>query len=164
MPLGLGNKKKGKAKDTSKLVDSEAVAPAATPPAAAVAPAGAGSASRLQFHAQLAHGSPTGRVEGFGSARELYAKVAEDFGIAPAEVRPGGVGAGPRPHRLRPPGAQPGAGAGVLLSGWFWPRGCSPAAEQSDGARRVNGCPGVKPGPFVGSPLSGVVEEAVPDS
>lgn len=76
----------------------------------------------------------------------------------------GGVGAGPRPHRLRPPGAQPGAGAGVRLSGWLWPRGCWPASEQSDGAGRVKGCPGVKPGPFVGSPLSGVVEEAVPDS
>lgn len=86
MPLGLGNKKKGKAKDTSRLVDSEAAAPAAPPPAAAAAPAGAGSASRLQFHAQLAHGSPTGRVEGFGSARELYTKVAEAFGIAPAEI------------------------------------------------------------------------------
>lgn len=76
----------------------------------------------------------------------------------------GGVGAGPRPRRLRPPGAQPGAGAGVRLPGWLWPRGCWPASEQSDGAGRVNGCPGVKPGPFVGSPLSGVVEEAVPDS
>ncbi|NXL85728.1 GIPC1 protein, partial [Alectura lathami] len=43
-------------------------------------------ASRLQFHTQLAHGSPTGRVEGFGSARELYAKIAEVFGIAPAEI------------------------------------------------------------------------------
>lgn len=161
MPLGLGNKKKGKAKDTSRLVDSEAAAP---PPAAAAAPAGAGSASRLQFHAQLAHGSPTGRVEGFGSARELYTKVAEAFGIAPAEVRPGGAGAGPCPLRLRPPGAQRGAGAGGRLSGWFRPRGCSAASEQSDRARRENGCPGVKVGPFVSSPLSGAMEKAVPDS
>ncbi|NWQ73165.1 GIPC2 protein, partial [Columbina picui] len=80
MPLGLRNKKKHKSKETSKLVESEAAPPA---PAA---PAPAASASRLQFHTQLAHGSPTGRVEGFGSARELYAKIAEAFGIDPAEI------------------------------------------------------------------------------
>lgn len=84
MPLGLGTRKKGKSKETSKLVDSEAAAP----PPAAEAPAPAASASRLQFHTQLAHGSPTGRVEGFSSARELYAKIAEVFGIAPTEVGP----------------------------------------------------------------------------
>ncbi|XP_031456426.1 PDZ domain-containing protein GIPC2 [Phasianus colchicus] len=82
MPLGLGTRKKGKSKETSKLVDSEAAAP----PPAAEAPAPAASASRLQFHTQLAHGSPTGRVEGFSSARELYAKIAEVFGIAPTEI------------------------------------------------------------------------------
>ncbi|NWW38305.1 GIPC1 protein, partial [Panurus biarmicus] len=43
-------------------------------------------ASRLQFHTQLAHGSPTGRVEGFGSARELYARIGEAFGIHPAQI------------------------------------------------------------------------------
>ncbi|NXT82996.1 GIPC2 protein, partial [Zapornia atra] len=80
MPLGLRNKKKDKSKETSKLVESEA--PAQAP--AALAPAA--SASRLQFHTQLAHGSPTGRVEGFGSARELYAKIAEAFRIDPAEI------------------------------------------------------------------------------
>lgn len=96
MPLGLGTRKKGKSKETSKLVDSEATAP----PSAAEAPAPAASASRLQFHTQLAHGSPTGRVEGFGSARELYAKIAEVFGISPTEVGPGrGCGGG----RLRVP-------------------------------------------------------------
>ncbi|OXB67041.1 UNVERIFIED_CONTAM: hypothetical protein H355_012981 [Colinus virginianus] len=82
MPLGLGTRKKGKSKETSKLVDSEA----ASPPPAAEAPAPAASASRLQFHTQLAHGSPTGRVEGFSSARELYAKIADVFGIAPTEI------------------------------------------------------------------------------
>ncbi|NXM79692.1 GIPC1 protein, partial [Oenanthe oenanthe] len=42
--------------------------------------------SRLQFHTQLAHGSPTGRVEGFGSARELYARIGAAFGIHPAQI------------------------------------------------------------------------------
>ncbi|NXQ84623.1 GIPC2 protein, partial [Nyctibius grandis] len=80
MPLGLRSKKKDKSKETFKLVESEAAAPVP------VAPAPAASASRLQFHTQLAHGSPTGRVEGFGSARELYAKIAEAFRIDPAEI------------------------------------------------------------------------------
>ncbi|ERE72323.1 PDZ domain-containing protein GIPC3-like protein [Cricetulus griseus] len=34
----------------------------------------------------LAHGSPTGRIEGFTNVRELYAKIAEAFGIAPTEI------------------------------------------------------------------------------
>lgn len=42
---------------------------------------------RLVFRTQLAHGSPTGRIEGFTNVRELYAKIAEAFGIAPTEVR-----------------------------------------------------------------------------
>ncbi|XP_054068087.1 PDZ domain-containing protein GIPC2 [Rissa tridactyla] len=84
MPLGLRSKKKDRSRETSKLVESEAAAPA--PPSAAAAPAPSASASRLQFHTQLAHGSPTGRVGGFGSARELYAKIAEAFGIDPAEI------------------------------------------------------------------------------
>ncbi|XP_065529725.1 PDZ domain-containing protein GIPC2 isoform X1 [Lathamus discolor] len=82
MPLGLRSKKKDKSKETFKLVESEAVAPAPAAPAPAPAP----SASRLQFHTQLAHGSPTGRVAGFGSARELYAKIGEAFGIDPAQI------------------------------------------------------------------------------
>ncbi|NXD79407.1 GIPC1 protein, partial [Halcyon senegalensis] len=82
MPLGLRSKKKDRSKETFKLVENEAAAP--TP--AAAAPAPAASASRLQFHTQLAHGSPTGRVEGFGSARDLYAKIGEAFHIDPAEI------------------------------------------------------------------------------
>lgn len=42
---------------------------------------------RLIFHTQLAHGSPTGRIEGFSNVRELYAKIGEAFGIPPTEVR-----------------------------------------------------------------------------
>ncbi|NXS56465.1 GIPC1 protein, partial [Brachypteracias leptosomus] len=84
MPLGLRSKKKDKSKETFKLVESEAAAPAAPAPSAPPAPAA--SASRLQFHTQLAHGSPTGRVQGFGSARDLYEKIGEAFRIDPAEI------------------------------------------------------------------------------
>ncbi|EHH61763.1 hypothetical protein EGM_19850, partial [Macaca fascicularis] len=38
------------------------------------------------FHAQLAHGSATGRVEGFSSIQELYAQIAGAFEISPSEI------------------------------------------------------------------------------
>ncbi|NXO27495.1 GIPC3 protein, partial [Cisticola juncidis] len=41
---------------------------------------------RLVFHTQLAHGSPTGRIEGFTNVKELYAKIAEVFDISPTEI------------------------------------------------------------------------------
>ncbi|XP_075300229.1 PDZ domain-containing protein GIPC3 [Opisthocomus hoazin] len=41
---------------------------------------------RLVFRTQLAHGSPTGRIEGFTNVKELYAKIAEVFGISPTEI------------------------------------------------------------------------------
>ncbi|MEE6487753.1 hypothetical protein FKM82_015017 [Ascaphus truei] len=41
---------------------------------------------RLIFHTQLAHGSPTGRIEGFTNVKELYAKIAEVFTISPTEI------------------------------------------------------------------------------
>ncbi|NXI34189.1 GIPC3 protein, partial [Galbula dea] len=41
---------------------------------------------RLVFHTQLAHGSPTGHIEGFTNVKELYAKIAEVFGISPTEI------------------------------------------------------------------------------
>lgn len=44
-------------------------------------------ARRLVFHAQLAHGSATGRVQGFSSNKELYEQIAGVFGISPSEVR-----------------------------------------------------------------------------
>lgn len=100
MPLGLRGKKKGKGKESSTLVDGEEEEAARRTEAAAAAAGGApppppGGPVRLLFHTQLAHGSPTGRVEGFASVRELYAKIAEAFQLAaPAEVR----------TRHRPPG------------------------------------------------------------
>lgn len=42
---------------------------------------------RLVFHTQLAHGSPTGKIEGFTNVKELYVKIAEVFNISPTEVR-----------------------------------------------------------------------------
>lgn len=49
-------------------------------------PPPAGLRPRLVFHTQLAHGSPTGRIEGFTNVRELYGKIAEAFHIPPTEV------------------------------------------------------------------------------
>ncbi|XP_030918064.1 PDZ domain-containing protein GIPC3, partial [Geospiza fortis] len=37
-------------------------------------------------HTQLAHGSPTARIEGFTNVKELYAKIAEVFDISPTEI------------------------------------------------------------------------------
>lgn len=103
MPLGLGRRKKA-----SPLVENEEAEPirgglnvsgmdgldrggvglgeGATseglpPPPSSMRP-------RLIFHTQLAHGSPTGRIEGFSNVRELYAKIGEAFGISPSEVSP----------------------------------------------------------------------------
>lgn len=101
MPLGLGRRKKA-----SPLVENEegepiraglhvpgmedggvlglgegATSEGLPPPHSSMRP-------RLIFHTQLAHGSPTGRIEGFSNVRELYAKIGEAFGIPPAEVSP----------------------------------------------------------------------------
>ncbi|XP_068128346.1 PDZ domain-containing protein GIPC1-like isoform X2 [Hyperolius riggenbachi] len=96
MPLGLGRRKKA-----SPLMEEDDVgertalgvsqaggvpggslspqAPGLPPPAPALRP-------RLVFHAQLAHGSPTGRIEGFSNVKELYAKIAEAFNIPNGDV------------------------------------------------------------------------------
>ncbi|XP_005999139.3 PDZ domain-containing protein GIPC3 [Latimeria chalumnae] len=41
---------------------------------------------RLVFHTQLAHGSPTGKIEGFTNVKELYTRIAEAFSISPTEI------------------------------------------------------------------------------
>lgn len=41
---------------------------------------------KLTFHCQLAHGSPTGLISGFGNLRQLYFKIAECFNIRPEDV------------------------------------------------------------------------------
>ena len=66
---------------------AEAPRPSAPPPSPAEPPAAPRARPRLVFRTQLAHGSPTGKIEGFTNVRELYAKIAEAFGIAPTEVR-----------------------------------------------------------------------------
>ncbi|XP_039341895.1 PDZ domain-containing protein GIPC2 isoform X1 [Mauremys reevesii] len=87
MPLRLRGKKKGKSKETRKLVESEeaAAAPGGGDGAAAP-PAPAQPGARLLFHTQLAHGSPTGLVGGFASVRELYEQIGRAFRIPAAEI------------------------------------------------------------------------------
>ncbi|XP_024421248.2 PDZ domain-containing protein GIPC2 [Desmodus rotundus] len=81
MSLGLRVKKKGKSKETLRLVEGEqADADGSSPPAPPV------PRPRLVFHTQLAHGSATGRVENFSSIRELYTKIAGVFEISPSEI------------------------------------------------------------------------------
>ncbi|GAB0201724.1 PDZ domain-containing protein GIPC1 [Grus japonensis] len=97
MPLGLGRRKK-----PPPLVENEEAAggrggaagdtpgvPAGAlggPPPPGLPPPPPALRPRLVFHTQLAHGSPTGRVEGFTNVRELYGKIAEAFRIPPGEV------------------------------------------------------------------------------
>lgn len=44
------------------------------------------SKPQLVFHCQLAHGSPTGLISGFGSVKELYQKIAECYDFPMEEV------------------------------------------------------------------------------
>ena len=43
--------------------------------------------SKLVFHCQLAHGSPTGLISGFGNVKELYQKIGDCFEIPAQTVR-----------------------------------------------------------------------------
>ncbi|KAM4023601.1 PDZ domain-containing protein GIPC2 [Anomaloglossus baeobatrachus] len=96
MPLGLRGRKKNKTKEvSSKLVESEEVANRTAGSSAAKAndtgvaglpPPPVSLRPKLVFHTQLAHGSPTGRIEGFTNVKELYAKIAEAFQITPEEI------------------------------------------------------------------------------
>uniref|UniRef100_A0A2I3RSM2 GIPC PDZ domain containing family member 2 n=1 Tax=Pan troglodytes TaxID=9598 RepID=A0A2I3RSM2_PANTR len=81
MPLRLRGKKKAKSKETAGLVEGEPTGAGGGSLSASQAPA-----RRLVFHAQLAHGSATGRVEGFSSIQELYAQIAGAFEISPSEI------------------------------------------------------------------------------
>ncbi|XP_069334214.1 PDZ domain-containing protein GIPC2 [Eulemur rufifrons] len=81
MPLGLRGKKKKKSKETAPLVEGEQ-----TDAGGGSVPGPPAPARRLVFHTQLAHGSPTGRVEDFSSIQELYAKIAGVFEISPSEI------------------------------------------------------------------------------
>lgn len=82
MPLGLrGKKRAAKSKETARLVEGERSGGGGEGVPGPPAPA-----RRLVFHAQLAHGSATGRVEDFSSISELYAKIAGVFDIPSSEV------------------------------------------------------------------------------
>nr|XP_004673029.1 LOW QUALITY PROTEIN: PDZ domain-containing protein GIPC1 [Jaculus jaculus] len=98
MPLGLGRRKKA-----PPLVDNEEAEPGrgglgvgepggplgsgvAGGPQMGLPPPPAALRPRLVFHTQLAHGSPTGRIEGFTNVKELYSKIAEAFRLPAAEV------------------------------------------------------------------------------
>ncbi|XP_049979456.1 PDZ domain-containing protein GIPC3 isoform X3 [Alexandromys fortis] len=79
-PARGGRRRTRRTPRTPRAMDSAAPRePGATEPPARARP-------RLVFRTQLAHGSPTGRIEGFTNVRELYAKIAEAFGIAPTEI------------------------------------------------------------------------------
>ncbi|NWR42759.1 GIPC3 protein, partial [Regulus satrapa] len=60
--------------------------PGTPEPPGPAAPRAPRSRPRLVFHTQLAHGSPTGHIEGFTNVKELYAKIAEVFDISPTEI------------------------------------------------------------------------------
>ncbi|XP_028834133.1 PDZ domain-containing protein GIPC1-like [Denticeps clupeoides] len=83
MPLGL-RKKKSKSRETSNLVENEEAAAAAA--ANGLPPPPADLRPKLVFHTQLAHGSPTGRIEGFTNVKELYGKIAEAFRVASDQI------------------------------------------------------------------------------
>ncbi|XP_060901131.1 PDZ domain-containing protein GIPC2 [Labrus mixtus] len=93
MPLGPWRKKNKSTKEN--LVENEEVsgghAGAGSHAKTAVNGAGlppppANLRPKLVFHTQLAHGSPTGRIEGFTNVKELYGKIAEAFNINPPEL------------------------------------------------------------------------------
>lgn len=95
---------------------------------------------RLVFRTQLAHGSPTGRIEGFTNVKELYGKIAEVFGISPTEVRGRGPGLTPIP------GSSPAAvtgrwGADPLLHAQHAQGGHAEAAGGADRAGGFHLCP-----------------------
>lgn len=93
MPLGPWRKKN---KSKEHLVDNEEVGGGHAGSAGSFAKSGSNGAGlppppanlrpKLVFHTQLAHGSPTGRIEGFANVKELYGKIAEAFNISPPEV------------------------------------------------------------------------------
>ncbi len=44
--------------------------------------------TKLVFHCQLAHGSPTGLITGFNNVKDLYKKIADCFEISASSVSP----------------------------------------------------------------------------
>ncbi|KAM8838368.1 PDZ domain-containing protein GIPC2 [Synchiropus picturatus] len=93
MPLGYWKKKNKSTKEH--LVENEEVSGGhagsgsfskSSVNGAGLPPPPANLRPKLVFHTQLAHGSPTGRVEGFANVKELYGKIADAFNIRPPEI------------------------------------------------------------------------------
>lgn len=96
MPLGPWRKKNKPTKehlvDNEELSGGQAGAGTASKSAmnrAGLPPPPANLRPKLVFHTQLAHGSPTGRIEGFTNVKELYDRIAEAFKINSPEVSKG---------------------------------------------------------------------------
>lgn len=93
MPLGL-RKKKNKSRESSNLVENEEVSghagggvgKSAVNGGGGLPPPPANLRPKLVFHTQLAHGSPTGRIEGFTNVKELYNKITEVFKLSMDEI------------------------------------------------------------------------------
>ncbi|XP_035969302.2 PDZ domain-containing protein GIPC2 [Halichoerus grypus] len=81
MLLRFRRKVKAKSKEAAQLVKAEPVGAGG-----GVLPDPPPPTRKVVFHAQLAHGSPTGRVEDFTNIRELYAKIAGVFEISASEI------------------------------------------------------------------------------
>ena len=47
---------------------------------------GSAPRSKLVFHCQQAHGSPTGIISGFSNVKELYARIADAYDMEASEV------------------------------------------------------------------------------
>ena len=110
MPIFSGQKKPGSERGPKHSLGSgpasggggsPAKKPAATPPlppppASHPRPAPRGgnkvpSRQELVFHCQLAHGSPTKEIKDFSNVKELYARIADGFGVPPDQVCTGGM-------------------------------------------------------------------------
>lgn len=93
MPLGPWRKKNKPTKE--QLVDNEelsgghagaGILSKSATNRAGLPPPPANLRPKLVFHTQLAHGSATGRIDGFTNVKELYTKIAEAFKMSPPEV------------------------------------------------------------------------------
>ncbi|XP_043550915.1 PDZ domain-containing protein GIPC1-like isoform X2 [Chiloscyllium plagiosum] len=90
MPLGRWKKAAPLVGNNEADAESQQLEPEAaggeSGPASSSCSSGPPLRPRLVFHTQLAHGSATGRVEGFTNVRELYSKLGEAFNMEPAQI------------------------------------------------------------------------------
>ena len=88
MPFGRNNKKKGPAQSPGGPPGRDSAMNDRSNGSAAAGAADTNTApkSKLVFHCQQAHGSPTGIISGFSNVKELYARIADAYDMDPAEV------------------------------------------------------------------------------